>query len=106
MSRTRDLINVLSKTRKAEASGVSRVENSILKTTEYLLIEDNKAITPSKIIGDIVWGMALIFDETRPNVIVNRVTCKASIDCKSIEFDTEDNLNGFFCVVTYLTERV
>ncbi len=81
------------------------VENSYLRTTGRLLIDDtNKALLPSVAIGDIVWNMAIVFDSATSSVIAKEVT--VSTDGTYVIFEDLDEVKGMYCIISYLTYKV
>ena len=101
MSRIRQLIREDS---KQVLAGANSVENSYLKTSDRLLIgEDNRAVLPSTAIGDVVWNIALIFENANTSVLEKEVT----VECRGsyILFNEEDNVAGMYCTITYLTYK-
>ena len=78
------------------------VDNVELVTTERLQIFNNQILLPFKVHGDIVNDYALIFDD-RTTIVVREFTCKISADGFSVEFDPNDNVNGKYAVVSYMT---
>lgn len=99
MSRIRERI---SSAAQQVAAGVNSVENSILVTTNKLLIEDNKITLPSPGYGNVMFNMALIFNDNINNHLIAEVTCSMGQDGLSVIFDEEDNMNGNYAVVSYL----
>lgn len=98
MSKIRQLIDEISINNEA---GVNSIENSRLITTNRLSIKEDKALLPSQSIGDIVFNIGFIFDNSKDDVFMEG-TCRSSTDGLYVEFDKEDNLNGKYCVVSYL----
>jgi len=74
---------------------------NIQRTAQRLLIQNNVAVLPSTAIGDLVWNMAIIFNDTQSTVIEAEVT--ATTDGTNVLFDSSDELNGKYCTVTYLS---
>lgn len=102
MSRIRDLIR---EDTKQNEVGINSVENSYLKTTDKLLIgDDNRVLLPSIAIGDIVWNMAVIFNEIDSYVIEKEVT--VSTNGSYLIFEDSDDVKGKYCIVSYLTYKV
>ena len=102
MSRIRELILEDS---KQVLFSENSIENSYLKTTDRLLIdEDGKALLPSEAIGDIVWNMAMIFDSPESSVIEKEVT--VTTDGIYAYFDISDNISDKYCIMSYLTYKV
>jgi len=101
MSRIRQLIQEDS---KQVLSGVNSVENSYLYTTSKLLIDDNnRALLPSVVVGDIIWNMAMIFESPTSNIIQKEVTVHT--DGTYAIFEDSDNIKGMYCIISYLTYK-
>ena len=101
MSKIRALIREDS---KQALYGSNSVENSLLRTTGRILIsENNTAMLPSLAIGDIVWNMAMIFEDEYTDVIFDEVT--ASTNGTHVMFDDLDNIKGMYCIVSYLAYK-
>lgn len=84
---------------------VSRYNSRRLYTTEKILIEDNKINLPYLNIGTVVHDMAIIYMSSSidDKLIMMEVTCNT--DNKGVVyFDSTDELNGYYAVVTYLAE--
>lgn len=78
------------------------IKSQYLKTTDRILIDfSNRAELPSVAIGDIIWNLALIFDDLDSTVIAKEVT--VSTDGSFLFFDEQDNVKSKYCVVSYLT---
>ena len=79
-------------------------KSQYVKTTGRLLIDlANKVELPSPAVGDIIWNLALIFDDLTSSIIVKEVT--VSTDGKFLFFDELDNVKSKYCVVSYLTYK-
>ncbi len=77
------------------------VESRRIYTTERLLIYENRAVLPLEAIGDIVNNMAIVYDGIgKEYTTIMDVTC--STDGIYVLFDSEDNLDNKYCVVSYL----
>lgn len=74
-----------------------------LITTDRLLIQDNKAMLPSQALGNILFNIAHIFESYDSNVLVMEVT--VTTDGTYLIFDSLDNLNEQYCVVSYITYK-
>lgn len=105
----RDLVTIQSTAKNIDKT-VSSVDpeevikSQYLKTTDRLLIDlANKVELPTPAIGDIVWNLALIFDDLTSNVVVKEVT--VNTDGKILFFDELDNVKSKYCVVSYLTYK-
>lgn len=82
---------------------INRLGRRKLITTKRLLIIDNQAVLPYEVIGDIVHNMALVYDsEDLNDRVITEYTC--SVDKHFLKFDEEDELDGKYCVVSYLAE--
>lgn len=79
----------------------TKAEMSLLKTTDKLLIVDNKVVMTDTVVGDIVWNLALIFDDYDSNVIIKEVTC-VNVD-NIIYFERNDDVENKYCMFTYLS---
>ena len=102
MSKIRELIREDS---KQVLFGENSIENSYLRTTSRLLIDNgNRALLPSMAIGDIVWNLAMVFDTLDSDVI----ECEATVTTNGthVIFEDSDNLKGKYCIVSYLTYKV
>lgn len=102
MSRIRSRIQSAAIQQVAEIEGGSSVESSILITTSKILIENNTIVLPQKGYGDIVWNLALIFDNNYDNIITSEASCNMSDDGLTVLFEETDNLNGKYAIVSYL----
>lgn len=80
------------------------IKSQYIKTTERLLINlANRAELPTPAVGDIIWNMALIFNDLTSNVVIKEVT--VTTDGKNLFFDELDNVKSKYCVVSYLTYK-
>jgi hypothetical protein len=101
MSRIRALIREDS---KQIVYGTNSVENSLLRTTEKILISENStALLPSLALGNIVWNMALLFDNAESSMISKEVT--VTTNGTHVLFDSLDDVKGMYCIVSYLTYK-
>ena len=101
MSRIRALIREDS---KQITYGTNSVENSLLRTTEKILISENStALLPSLALGNIVWNMALLFDSAESSMISKEVT--VTTNGTHVLFDSSDIVKGMYCIVSYLTYK-
>ena len=73
-----------------------------LTTIERTPILDNEITLPKMALGDIVFNMAMVYDDTDTNVF-REVTCSLSEDKTKVLFDPADSLDYKYCVLTYLT---
>lgn len=73
-----------------------------LTTIEKTEIIDDAIVLPKMALGDITNNMAMIWDSEDAPYFVE-VSCQLSEDRTRLLFDPLDNLNGKFCVITYLT---
>jgi len=81
---------------------IKALESRKVITTERLLIYENKAVLPSEAFGDIINGYAVIFEGIGKEYnTIFEATC--STNGTHVLFDSEDNLNGKYCTVSYLT---
>lgn len=99
MSRIRERITSAS---IQSTAGFDSIENSILITTNRIEIINNEILLPKKGYGNIVWNMAMIFDNEVDNIIVAEATCSMGIEGITAVFDSNDNLNGKYAVISYL----
>lgn len=80
------------------------IKSQYIKTTDRLLIDlANRVELPSPAVGDIIWNLALIFDDLKSNVVIKEVT--VSTDGKFLFFDEIDNVKSKYCIVSYLTYK-
>lgn len=77
-----------------------------LYTIERTLIENNMIKLPYNAIGTIVHDSALIYlnNDINDRIIMLEVTCTVNNNNNNVIFDIEDDLNGYYAVVTYLAE--
>lgn len=84
-------------------TGITGFKNVKLFTPEQrLLITNNQATLPVPAIGGMVWGRAELFSDETENIIMMEVTVQN--DANTIYFYPEDEVNGYYCVVSYLVE--
>ena len=102
MSIIRELIKLNTTQRQASTQGDLNYESSYLVTTDRLEIIEHKAELPSRAIGDLVFNMAYLFEDKHTAICFNAI-CRT--DGASVIFEAADELNGCFCVVSYLTTR-
>ena len=82
-------------------SHVVKLPETVIVTTGKLPVVQNKAKLPSACVGDIVFNMAQMFSSSDSMVIMKEVL--VSTDGSNVVFKNEDEVNGMFCVVSYLT---
>jgi len=70
-------------------------------TSSKLLIENNTCFLPIKAKGDIIWNSARVYEFTNSEYFTE-YSCNISDDGFSVLFNDSDNLNGQYCVVSYL----
>lgn len=75
--------------------------NLSILTTEKLLISNNKVQLNYKCKGDVIHNKALIYDSLTAEYFTE-FSCNSSADSKFIEFNSLDNLNGKYAVISYL----
>ena len=104
MSRTLDIVRQNVDVRKLRQAATARsgsfVESSTLVTSAKTLVVNNTAEMTSRIFGDVVWNIAKVFDTEETNVYTE-VTCTA--DGLSVILEQDDNVNGKYIVVSYLS---
>lgn len=106
----RDLASIKSTAKNIDKTVSSVDPEEVIKsqhiiTTNRLLINlANRAELPAPAVGDIIWNMALIFDDLTSNVVIKEVT--VSTDGKNLFFDELDNVKSKYCIVSYLTYKV
>src|SRR5574344_518752 len=82
---------------------VSSINNSKskIKSTDKILIKNNKITLPYKASGDIINNKALVYEDS--SEVYTEYSCLCSEDGMNVIFDSSDNLNGKYAKVTYLT---
>lgn len=84
---------------------ITNQNNTELITTERLLIQNNE-ITLNKIsLGDIVHNSALIFDSLESNYFTE-YSCLINSDGTKVLFESADNLNNKYAIISYLTNTI
>lgn len=102
-SRIRDLINQRAQYVAAISPLITDSQKYVIKTSEKLKIENNKAILVDEAEGDLIYNMALIFDEINTYLLIAEVSCKINpYNHKEVIFDSNDNLNDKLCTVSYI----
>lgn len=97
-----------------QVSEAAASSNQILVSTDKvrLLISNGEAVLPSKAIGDIVYGMAYVYDyqfdkNNLDSLIIDKlVSVDVSEDGTKIIFDSGNDVDGKYCVVSYLTYKI
>lgn len=74
-------------------------------TTEKLLISNNKIALNYKCKGDVIYNKALIYDNLNSEYFTE-YSCNSSSNGLFIEFNSTDNLNGKYAVVSYLAGEI
>ena len=82
-------------------SNVIVQSNLKLITTNKIPIINNKISLNYPCKGDVVHNMALIYDSL-DSIYYTEYQCISSYDGKYVVFDSSDNLNGKYAVITYL----
>jgi hypothetical protein len=85
---------------KTEATGSKNVK--LFTPEQRLLITNNQATLPVPAIGGMVWNRAELFSDATENIVMMEVTVRN--DANTLYFYPEDNVNGYYCVVSYLVE--
>lgn len=80
------------------------VDRTELITTEKIEISNNSITLPFRVNGTVVNNYAMIFENLTTPVMFE-CTCTVSEDGWSILFDPNDNLNGLFATVSYMTVK-
>lgn len=106
MSTVWESIRAVSKQKEAEFDVIhSSLESSYLRTTELMLIKNNKITLPSVSVGDVVFNIAKIFYK-KDEFEYDDYTCKINTEnYKEVLFEDTDELNGYYAVVSYLTYK-
>lgn len=73
-----------------------------VKTIERTSIFNNEITLPTTAIGDIIFNMAMVYEDINTNVFFE-VTCSLSEDKTKVLFDPNDNLNYKYCVLSYIS---
>lgn len=73
-----------------------------LKTIDKTEIVNNEITLPSVALGDILLNIAYIYEDINSNVVFE-VTCELNEEKTKVLFDPSDELNGLFCVLSYIT---
>jgi hypothetical protein len=73
-----------------------------VSTIDRIPIWNNEITLPTPAIGDIIFGLAMIYDHAESYVFFE-ATCSLSEDKSKVLFDPADNLNYKYAVVSYLT---
>lgn len=76
--------------------------NTELITTERLLIQNNELILNKTSLGDVVHNSALIF-ETLDSIYFSEYSCSINSDGTKVLFESTDNLNNKYAIISYLT---
>jgi hypothetical protein len=69
-------------------------------TTDRTLIQNDSITLNPPAIGDVVHNLAMIFDDSSTNIF-SEVTASVSVDGSTVQFDSTDNLNGKYALVSY-----
>lgn len=72
----------------------------ITRTTDRLLIQNDRVIFPTPCIG-VISERALVFRDISTGVYRD-FKCKKIIDGSGASFSPDDELNGFYAVISYL----
>lgn len=82
-------------------NNILNVPTMVVVTTEKTLIQNNTISLDTIPLGDLIWNKAIIYDDVDSNLIVSEVTC--STEGNNVLFDSNDNVNGKYCVVSYFS---
>lgn len=86
-----------------EITEINNAINSLrFTTTDKILIANKRIDLPSKSHGDVVFNMAQVYNFDETNVYVE-YRCSVSADGLSVIFNTDDNLDGKYAIVSYFT---
>lgn len=79
--------------------------NTELITTNKLLIQNNEILLNKTALGDIVHNSALIFDSLDSNYFTE-YSCTINSNGTKVLFESTDNLNNKYAVISYLTNTI
>ena len=83
-----------------EQQAISQI-NTKLITTNHLLIIDNKITLPKIALGDVVFNTARVYENNVQGVFTE-YNCSVNAQGTEVLFDTMDNLNGKYAIVSYM----
>lgn len=79
--------------------------NTELITTERLLIQNDEILLNKNALGDIIHNSALIFDSLNSNYFTE-YSCIINSDGTKVLFESTDNLNNKYAIISYLTNSI
>ena len=82
---------------------LDNLESGYKITTFKGLVSSDKLVLPTKALGDLIHNLSLIFDNNTTNVF-KEVTCSLDTTGLEVQYDTLDNLNGTYAMVSYLSK--
>jgi hypothetical protein len=73
-----------------------------LEVSEKILIEDNSISLPNICLGQPVFKLAQVYDEI-DSLFMREYSCEYNKNSNKVDFNIEDELDGKFAILTYLT---